>query len=73
MPRPSNAEQHGEVLLRSALLCSALLYLLALRRVAKQAAACAVVIISRTRSTAYFSQCDRNRVDLNKIPALSSC
>lgn len=41
--------------------------------VIKQAVAYTEVVISRTRSTAYFSQHDRNRVDLNKIPALSSC
>lgn len=41
--------------------------------VIKQAVACTEVVVSRTRSTAYFSQHDRNSVDLNKIPALSSC
>lgn len=49
-----------------------LLYLGCPVLVIKQAVACAVVVITRTRSTAYFSQRDRNRVDLNKIPALSS-
>lgn len=37
------------------------------------AVACAEVVISRTRSTVYFSQYDRNRINLNKSPALSSC